>query len=118
MSRMGTARKLFVIAAATLLVGGCKDSGLPGKNTEHEQAQVAEWRYPVYEALPAGVRVIPFDGHVWQMTGQTQHMPVALLHSVASVNGADLFALKSDSAPYDRLYSGSAGNYSVVARLY
>src|SRR5688572_15608087 len=100
MSGMGSRRtftRCCVIAGAAFALGACKDSGLPNQNIEAAEAVNREFRYPAYETTPAAAKVIPFDNHVWQVTGEKQAMPANMLRSVATVNGADLFALKSDA---------------------
>ncbi|MEO5511528.1 MAG: hypothetical protein ABIV28_06310 [Longimicrobiales bacterium] len=101
-----------------LALGGCKDSGLPGKNRPLNEAMQSEWRYPAYEQVAGADSVMSLAGHRWQITGEKQTIPSRLLAPVATVNGAEIFSLKSDVAPYDRLYSATTdGKYSVIANI-
>lgn len=109
---------LVAIGGATLLLGACKDSGLPGKNTPLAAQENSEWRYPVYEKTPAEKKVMELAGHTWQITGATEAVPANLLHAVGTVNGTQLFSLKWDEAPYDHLYAAPVnGRYSVVSNI-
>ena len=114
-NRSGTVTRLCVIAAAGILLGACKDSGLPDKNKPLAEAMEAEWRYPAYEKTPGAGRVLSLEGQSFQMSGSTENVPEKMLKTVATVDGAPVYSLKSDEAPYDRLFTASAeGGYSVV----
>ncbi len=107
-----------VVAIAGLALGACKDSGLPGKNLPLNEGMQAEWRYAAYEKTPAAAKVMTLEGHRWQITGAQETVPTRMLRSVATVNGAEVFSLKWDEAPYDRLYTaGENGRYSVIANI-
>ncbi len=116
--RFGTPARWTVLAVAGLLMGACKDSGLPGKNVPLAQAEQAEWRYAAYEKTAAASKVLSLGDQSFQFTGATEHVPERMLKSVATVEGAAMYSLKSDEAPYDRLFTAAqGGGYSVVMPL-
>ncbi len=120
-SRVHTIRSVtraLALIGTVAVLGACSERGLPGKNRPLAAAANATYGYPNYEATPAAAKVITFDNRVWQVTGETRNVPRHLVRSVTSVDGAELFALNSDAAPYGTLYSPSpTGAMSVVARI-
>jgi hypothetical protein len=113
-----TVTRFCALLGTVAILGACNERGLPGKNKPLADAANMTYGYPAYETMPASAKVITFDNHEWQVTGETHHVPANLLRSVTSVDGAELFALNSDAAPYGKLYSANpSGSYSVVARI-
>ena len=101
-----------------ILMGACKDSGLPGKNLPHAQAQVSEWRYPVYQAIAESETLYQVDGRRWQLTGAMETVPRDMLQQVGEGGGLTLHALKWDKAPFDRLYTARPdGKLAVVVPI-
>jgi hypothetical protein len=114
----GRTSRWCILAGTALSLAACKDSGLPGKNRPLAEAMQSEWRYPAYENTPAASKVLSLAGQSFQMTGAKEHIPERMLKSVASTDGASVYSLKSDEAPYDRLFKAEAdGGYSVILPL-
>jgi hypothetical protein len=123
-----SARRAFarlVPAGACALVlwagTGCRDSGLPGRNTRVEDAMRQTGGYPVYEAAAPGVdpsaAAFVMGGVRWQTTGPPETVPQRLLRPVASTSGIQLYALTWDEPPYSRLYAaGPEGELRLLAR--
>jgi hypothetical protein len=91
-----------------LLLAACKDSGLPGRNTPSSQAALQQSRYPVYEAGAAtggaGAGGFVLGGQTWVRAGTRETIPLRLLKPVGNAQGAEIYALSWDGAPYTRLY--------------
>jgi hypothetical protein len=106
---MGGLALLALVAAS-----GCKDSGLPGRNTPQAEAEQAAWSYPAYEAgkTPA----VHVGGEDWLVAGPPIRIPAALLVSAGQDGDREVFALAADPAPYTRLYVLGASGYSPLAR--
>ena len=121
MSEMKNTRRshaVMCIAVAALVSSACNEKGLPGKNRPLAEVQNVEWRYPVYEATPAGSKVVELGGRTWQITGASETVPASMLQSVSTVGGQQIYALKSDNAPYDRLYTPAVGGkYTLLANI-
>lgn len=108
-------------ALALLVLAGCQDSGLPGRNTPAEDARTREWRYTLYEqADPLTDRaaaIFNMGGERWMTSGAQESIPASLLRPIASTQGIDLYALVWDEPPYTRLYvAGQAGRWRPLAR--
>src|SRR4051794_21708180 len=93
------------ILAAVVMLAGCNEWGLPGKNRELSDVTSKEWRYAVYEKSPEMSKPMIVAGHTWQVTGLTEAVPASMLAPASVVQGTQLFSLKTDAAPYDRLYT-------------
>jgi hypothetical protein len=116
MSGLKMQRLMFAgVACAALVTSACNEKGLPGKNRPFAEAANREWRYPLYEAIPAQSKIYQLADRTWQISGATQWIPMNMLQSVSSFDGAAVYALKSDAAPYDQLYmAGENGRVTVV----
>lgn len=113
----GLVNKGAIALSAALVLAGCKDSGLPGKNLPHEEAKHVAFRYPVYENSAASADLIEVAGRKWQVTHEMLRVPSSMLVPVEATGDVSVFALETDGAPYDRLYTtGTNGHYSVVAQ--
>lgn len=104
---------------ALILVAGCRDSGLPHRNTPADQARLQAWRYPVYEvATPltdAAAGVYTLGEQRFIATAAVEHVPERLLRPVGTAQGRQLFALSWDRSPFDRLYMvGPDGSVRVL----
>jgi hypothetical protein len=102
--------------AGAIGLGGCVDSGLPGKNLPLEEARVKPFRYSVYDAtgnLPAA----EVNGQTWRAVGPPEPVAAALLVPVVATGAHDVFALATDRLPYDRLYVRTGTMYSPYARV-
>jgi hypothetical protein len=109
------------LAFALLLLGGCRDSGLPNRNLPLEEAMNRQWRYPVYEAATPttdpDARVFALDGRSWMTTGERQAIPQNMLKAAGNAEGTQVFALVWDESPFTRLYIlGQDGQYRPLAR--
>ena len=108
----------LAVLGSVILMGACRDSGLPGKNLPHAQAQAAEWRYPVYQAIEESETLYQVDGRRWQRTGGMESIPQDMLQQVGEGAGVTLHALKWDKAPFDRLYTARLdGKLAVVVPI-
>jgi hypothetical protein len=101
---------------------GCRDSGLPGRNTPVAEAMRQAGSYPVYEAAEPGLDpsagAFVMGGARWQTTGPPETVPQRLLRPVASTSGIQLYALSWDEPPYSRLYAaGPEGLLRLLARV-
>jgi len=99
------------IGAAALLAAtaaGCKDSGLPGRNTPLAVADTAGWTYPAYDlGTTHPVRVWEHD---WMVAAPAIRIPNDMVVEVARDGQREVYALVTDTEPYSRLYlkEGSA----------
>jgi hypothetical protein len=106
------------IAITAFATSACNEKGLPGKNRELSDVARREWRYPLYETTPSESKVIEIAGRSWQVTGASENIPANLLTPVGGTADAQIFSLKSDPAPYDRLYAaGENGRLNVVTSI-
>lgn len=106
---------------ALLLLAGCKDSGLPHRNTPADQARTLGWRYTLYEqADPLSDRaaaIFNTGGERWITSGAQETIPATLLRPVATTQGIPLYALVWDQPPYTRLYvAGQSGRWRPLGR--
>jgi len=104
-----------VIGAVALLAAtaaGCKDSGLPGRNTPLAVADTAGWTYPAYDM--GATHAIRVWDHDWMVAAPALRIPADLLVEVARDRGRDIFALVTDTEPYSRLYLEEDGTYGPV----
>jgi hypothetical protein len=103
------------IGAAALLAAtaaGCKDSGLPGRNTQLAVADTAGWTYPAYDmGTTHPVRVWEHD---WMVAAPAIRIPDDRLVEVAKDGDREVFALVTDREPYSRLYLKEQGTYGPV----
>jgi len=103
------------IVAVALLAGtaaGCKDSGLPGRNTPLAVADTAGWTYPAYDmGTTHAVRVWEHD---WMVAAPAIRIPDDRLVEVAKDGDREVFALVTDTEPYSRLYLKEQGTYGPV----
>ena len=113
--QVGRGRTMIGVAAVlAAAVAGCKDSGLPGRNTELAVADTAGWSYPAYEAGSThAVRVWDQD---WMVAAPAIRIPADLLVEVARAGQREVFALATDTEPYSRLYLREAEGYAPMAR--
>jgi hypothetical protein len=131
---MRGARSLLVIAAGALVLTGCMES--IGQPLPLQEAQWAEWHYPVYEMTPSPVdepmgvgRRVQADGRTWAGydaahrfygAGYGTRIPADRLRPIGTSDGVALYALTTDSPPYNRLYSplgqGRWRVYTTVSR--
>jgi hypothetical protein len=109
---------LFALSGVVLFSTACNEWGLPNKNRPFADAAQKEFRYPVYETSPASSKLLQVAGHTWQVSGATEAIPANMLTPVADVNGQQVFSLKSDTEPYNVLYTaGENGRYSIVSNI-
>lgn len=112
----------MVLAAVTLILGACRDSGLPGKNLPLTEAENRPFRYAVYDVAAPAVAaqsVIQADSARWMIAGGAQPIRPGLLAPVAAEGGAQIFAPTWERAPYDRLWVRvSDGMYKPLQRLH
>lgn len=110
---------LALLPVAVLI--GCEDVGLPGRNTPQEEHVNRVWRYDVYDegVMPEGTAeaMVHFASLAAQGThagrhflpsGETIRIPQRLLRPVAGMGGTQLYALATDSEPYERLFAPAA----------
>ena len=55
--------QLALVAGCGTILGGCRDSGLPGKNLPLQEARHREFRYPSYQRTPESVPVAAVGYH-------------------------------------------------------
>lgn len=91
--------------ALAVVLGGCKDSGLANRNLPLSQAEHRTDSYPAYQQSPASQEIWELAGVRWQASAQVETIDANLLGSVANANGTAMYALTSDPAPYDQLYT-------------
>lgn len=122
-ARSAIARLMLTGAGALVLWTGtgCKDSGLPGRNTPVDEAMRQAGGYAVYDAAEPGrdpwAAAFVMGGARWQTTGPPETVPQRLLRPVASTSGIQLYALAWDEPPYSRLYAaGPEGELRLLAR--
>lgn len=116
----------WVAMVSLVVLSGCQELGLPGRNTPEAEAAAREWRYDVYDvagpadALPevvlsgspaaaAGAATDRSEPTRWLASAEETHIPASLLRPVANASGIMLYALSWDQAPYDRLYAAADG---------
>jgi hypothetical protein len=106
-----------MIGAAALLAaaGGCKDSGLPGRNTPLAVADTMSWTYPAYEM--GSTHAVRVWDHDWMVAAPAIRIPADLLVEVARDGEREVYALVSDTEPYSRLYLKEEGAYAPLARV-
>lgn len=116
-TRAGTVRWRAVGAglAGLVMMAGCKDSGLPGRNTPVAEAEQTAWSYPAYEA--AGTNAVRIAEQDWMVAGPPIRIPADLLVAVGQDGGHEVFALATDPAPYTRLYLAEGGAWKPFARV-
>ncbi|MGH7505536.1 MAG: hypothetical protein ACRELX_07780 [Longimicrobiales bacterium] len=122
--RLGQWSALLSLAA----LAGCLDVGLAGRNTPETEAANSEWRYRVYDigqpanavteitlgtAAAAEAGAGAQEPLHWLSSAETVEIPQELLRPIGAADGATVFALVWDEAPYDRLYTPAprAGAY-------
>jgi hypothetical protein len=88
---------------------GCKDSGLPGRNTPLAVADTIGWTYPAYDM--GTTHAIHVWEHDWMIAAPAIRIPDDLLVAVARDGAREVFALVTDTEPYSRLYLREAGTY-------
>lgn len=103
-------------AALSVVLAGCKDSGLPGKNLPLDQARTKPFRYSTYDAQadPPPARV---DGRTWRAAGPAEPIPAGLLVPVDAGAGVPMFSLTTDPAPHSRLYLKTGDLYTPYAMV-
>jgi hypothetical protein len=98
-----------LLAAAS---AGCKDSGLPGRNTPIAVADTASWTYPAYDkGTTHPIRVWEHD---WLIAAPAIRIPAGRLVEIARDGDRQVFALVSDTEPYSRLYLRESGTYGAM----
>jgi hypothetical protein len=111
-----------VLAAMTLALGACRDSGLPDRNLPISEAENRPFRYAVYDAAAPAVAaqsVIQADSARWMIAGGAEPIRAALMTPVAAEGGAQVFAPAWERAPYDRLWiQVGDGMYKPLQRLH
>lgn len=115
-SRAGMAREAMggLALAALVAVSGCKDSGLPGRNTPLAEAEQMAWSYPAYET--GTTHAVRVGEDEWMVAGPALRIPARLLVPVGHDGDREVFALATDPEPYSRLYLMEAGRYTPLAR--
>jgi hypothetical protein len=108
-------RRIGGLALLGLAAAGCKDSGLPGRNTPVAEAERTAASYIVYEnaAAPA----VTLGDQRWMAAGPPIRIPARMLVPVGRDAARDVYALASDPEPYTRLYVKSAGGLTPLARV-
>jgi hypothetical protein len=97
------ARPLFVAVACAVALTACRDSGLPDRNLPLRDAMHREHRYPAYQPTADNAPVAAAGRH-WIGSLPVETIPQRMLVPVAGGEGAQLYALRDQQAPYSRLY--------------
>jgi hypothetical protein len=100
-------RFIIVVAGLALVLGGCRDLGLPG-NIPEEEARVQAPPDLVRDVMPRTgeppVRLV-VDGRLWVPTGRpSPHTPGAL-RPVGSAAGQTVYARSWDERPYRAIFT-------------
>lgn len=103
------------VLGVALALAGCKDSGLPGRNTPQAEAEQMEWSYPAYQA--SGAHAVTFGETEWMVAGPPLRIPADLLTVVGGEAGRELYALTTDAEPYSLLYQWDADGWTPLARV-
>jgi hypothetical protein len=108
--------------AAGVLLGGCRDSGLPGRNTPVEEAMTGTSPYPLYEAadprMPGGPAIFTVGEQRWLSQSGSVAVPRRLLRPVGATGGYQIHALTWDDAPYGMLFATAPnGTVRPLARI-
>ena len=125
-----TMRRAVLGMAGALTLTACVDSGLPGMNLPLEEAMRVPPPYPLYERAPATQPLaagIGVAGRAWLgIAGAAppyglsagRELPATMLESVGQVEGASIYSLAWDEAPFDRLYARlPSGDWRVFLPL-
>jgi hypothetical protein len=109
----------LLAVAASMVLGGCRDSGLPDRNLPRAEAEQRTYGYPAYQPFaPALTEVWDLDGRRWQLSAHVETIDAARLRSVANANGTAMYALSWDEQPLDRLYTPVGENrWRVVTAI-
>lgn len=102
-------RLWIVVAGCAVLLSGCRDNGLADRNLPLAEARTREFRYPTYEPTPDNAP-IALAGRHWIRALREETVPQRLLVRVGDAAGTPLYALRSERAPYSRLYAPVSPN--------
>lgn len=117
MKRSGRFGAGLIAVAGLVVLGGCRDNGLPDRNLPLQEARQREYGYPVYERTPDSAPVTIAGAH-WMPALPLEEIPSRLLVEVGAANGTPVYALRGADAPYSRLYSpAEGGRWRLLVRL-
>lgn len=106
----------LLAALCVVVLSGCRDNGLHDRNLPLQEARYREQPYPTYQA--ATNTPVPMAGHYWMRSLTVESIPSRLLVQVGNAEGTLLYALRSERAPYSRLYTPvSQDRWAPFARL-
>lgn len=103
-----TARLGVVAMAAVLGLSACRDNGLKDRNLPLEEARHRENRYPVYQASTEPP--VAIAGHAYIGGAPNVSIPARLLTPVGDAQGTQLYSLRTEQAPFARLYASVGGD--------
>ncbi|HEX6308186.1 MAG TPA: hypothetical protein VFZ69_08370 [Longimicrobiales bacterium] len=98
-----------VVLGCAVLSAGCRDNGLADRNLPLDEARTREFQYPVYEPTPDHAPVA-LAGRHWIRATREETIPQRLLVQVGDAAGTPLYALRSERAPFSRLYAPVSQN--------
>jgi hypothetical protein len=97
-------RLVMLAAASVLVLGACRDSGLPDRNLPLPEARHRQYSFVAYQPV-ADNAPVALAGRHWMRSLPVETIPGARLEPVGAVGATQLYAMRGARAPYSRLYA-------------